>query len=133
MNGWKLRNNFRFNDNLFFYRNFKSVFFVHFYPAKENTLVKNYFNFVKYRTGLYYGTDYIKINANRPEYGFTIGAGLPLTSLKRISYTGEYVVLNTALELANRGNKETNVRENIVRFSIGVSMNARWFQKPKYN
>ncbi len=104
-----------------------------FYPAKENTLVKNYFNFVKYRTGLYYGTDYIKINANRPEYGFTIGAGLPLTSLKRISYTGEYVVLNTALELANRGNKETNVRENIVRFSIGVSMNARWFQKPKYN
>ena len=104
-----------------------------YYPAKENTPVKKYFNFVKYRAGLYFGSDYIKTTKNRPEYGFTIGAGMPLTSLRRISYTGEYVVLNTALEIANRGNKQTNLRENLVRFSIGVSMNARWFQKPKYN
>jgi hypothetical protein len=88
---------------------------------------------VKYRAGFYYGSDYIKTTSNRPEYGFTIGTGMPLTSLRRISYTGEYVVLNTALEVGNRGNKQTNLRENLVRFSIGVSMNARWFQKPKYN
>ena len=58
---------------------------------------------------------------------------MPLTSLRRISYTGEYVVLNTALEFGSRGNKQTNLREGITRFSIGISMNARWFQKPKYN
>jgi len=104
-----------------------------YYPAKENTVAKKYFSFVKYRAGFYYGSDYLKVNKNRPEYGFTIGTGMPLTSLKRISYSGEYVVLNTALEIGNRGNKQTNLRENIVRFSIGVSMNARWFQKPKYN
>ena len=104
-----------------------------YYPAKINTPVKKYFNFVKYRAGFYYGPDYIKTNANRPEYGFTVGAGMPLTSLRRISYSGEYVVLNTGLEFGSRGNKQTNVRENLVRFSIGVSMNARWFQKPKYN
>ncbi len=104
-----------------------------YYPAKENKPSKKYFNFVKYRAGLYYGSDYISVNKNRPEYGFTLGTGMPLTSLKRISYTGEYVVLNTALEIGNRGNKQTNLRENVVRFSIGVSMNARWFQKPKYN
>lgn len=104
-----------------------------YYPAKENTPVKNYFNFVKYRAGLYYGPDYINTSVTRPEYGVTIGAGLPLTSLKRISYNGEYVILNTALEVGNRGNKQTNLRENLVRFSIGISMNARWFQKPKYN
>ncbi|MFZ1370375.1 MAG: hypothetical protein WAR78_08330, partial [Ferruginibacter sp.] len=104
-----------------------------YYPAKDNTPVKKYFNFVKYRAGFYYGSDYIKVNQNRPEYGFTIGTGMPLTSLKRISYTGEYVVLNTALEFGNRGNRQTNLRESVVRFSIGVSMNARWFQKPKYN
>jgi hypothetical protein len=104
-----------------------------YYPAKDNTPVKKYFNFVKYRAGFYYGSDYIKINQNRPDYGFTIGTGMPLTSLKRISYTGEYVVLNTALEFGNRGNRQTNLRESVVRFSIGVSMNARWFQKPKYN
>ena len=104
-----------------------------YYPASENTPVKKYFNFVKYRAGLYYGSDYIKTNANRPEYGFTIGFGMPLTTLKRISYTGEYVVLNTGFEFGNRGNKQTNLRENVMRVSIGVSMNARWFQKPKYN
>ncbi len=104
-----------------------------YYPAKENKPSKKYFNFVKYRAGFYYGSDYINVNKRRPEYGFTLGTGMPLTSLKRISYTGEYVVLNTALEIGNRGNRQTNLRENIVRFSIGVSMNARWFQKPKYN
>ncbi len=104
-----------------------------YYPAKENTTAKKYFSFVKYRAGFYYGNDYIKVNATRPEYGFTIGTGMPLTSLRRISYTGEYVVLNTALEIGNRGNKQTNLRENVVRFSVGISMNARWFQKPKYN
>jgi hypothetical protein len=104
-----------------------------YYPAKFNTPVKKYFNFVKYRAGFYYGPDYIKTTANRPEYGFTLGTGMPLTSLKRISYTGEYVVLNTGLEFGSRGNKQTNLRETLVRFSIGISMNARWFQKPKYN
>ena len=104
-----------------------------YYPAKLNTPVKKYFNFVKYRAGIYYGPDYIKTNSNRAEYGFTIGTGMPLTSLRKISYTGEYVVLNTALEFGSRGNKQSNLRESVVRFSIGISMNARWFQKPKYN
>ncbi len=104
-----------------------------FYPAKKNTPVAKYFNFVKYRAGLYYGSDYVKTTVNRPQFGFTIGTGMPLTTLKRISYTGEYVVLNTGLEFGNRGNKQTNIRENVVRFSIGLSMNARWFQKQKYN
>jgi hypothetical protein len=104
-----------------------------YYPAKANTPVKKYFNFVRYRAGFFYGPDYIKTNTNRPDYGFTVGAGMPLTSLKYINYTGEFVMLNTALEIGGRGDKKTNVRENTVRFSIGVSMNARWFLKRKYN
>ncbi len=103
-----------------------------FYPAKDNTPAKKYFNFVKYRAGFYYGPDYVNTSKSRPEYAFTVGTGMPLTSLKRINYTGEYVVLNTALEIGSRGNKQTNLRENIVRFSVGISMNARWFQKQKY-
>jgi hypothetical protein len=106
---------------------------VQYYPAKANTPVKKYFNFVRYRAGLFYGPDYIKTNTNRPEYGLTVGAGMPLTSLRYINYTGEFVMLNTALEIGGRGDKKNNVRENMVRFSIGVSMNARWFAKRKYN
>jgi hypothetical protein len=63
-----------------------------------------------------------------------VGAGLPLTSLARTAYAREVVVLNTGLEIGARGSKQSqSLRENIVRFSIGISMNARWFFKPKYD
>lgn len=104
-----------------------------YYPAKLNTPVKNYFSFVRYRAGFYYGPDYIKTNNSRPEYGFSLGTGMPLTSLQRLSYGGEYVVLNTSLEIGGRGDKNSNIRENTIRFSFGVSMNARWFRKLKYD
>ncbi len=103
-----------------------------YFPAKENTSSKKYFSFVRYRAGAYYGPDYIKINANRPNYGITFGTGMPLTSIRRLSYNGEYVVLNTAVEIGGRGDKNSNLRENTLRFSVGISMNAGWFQKHKY-
>jgi hypothetical protein len=103
-------------------------------PAKENTLAKKYFSFVKYRAGLYFGTDYITAGNNKlPQFAGTIGAGFPLTSLRRISYTGDYVTLNTALEIGSRGTNKAGLKENFTRISIGITMNARWFQKPKYD
>jgi hypothetical protein len=106
-----------------------------YYPASDNTPATKYWNFVKYRAGLYYGNDYVKIdNKNRPNYGVTFGAGLPLTSLQRMSYFREVVVLNAGMEIGARGTKQSqSLRENVVRFSIGISMNARWFAKPKYD
>lgn len=106
-----------------------------YYPAKDNTLPSKYWSFVKYRAGMYIGNDYIKLSDNnRPVYAFTAGVGMPLTSLQRISYTGEIVALNAGIEIGARGNKESqSLRENYMRFNIGVSMNARWFVKPKYN
>jgi hypothetical protein len=107
-----------------------------YYPAKIGTPYKKYFSFVKYRAGFYYGPDYIKTNNNRPDYAFTLGTGMPLSSLQRLggyNYESGLVMLNTALEIGGRGDKNTNVRESTVRFSIGVSMNANWFVKRKYN
>ncbi len=104
-----------------------------YFPANENTPAKKYFSFVKYRAGLYYGPDYIKLGSNRPIYGISVGTGMPLTSLRRLSYTGEYVMLNTAVEVGNRGDKNSNLREGTMRISVGVSMNASWFQKRKYD
>lgn len=106
-----------------------------YYPAKDNTPASKYWSFVKYRAGLYYGNDYVKLDQNnRSSYGVTFGAGLPLTSLQRMSYFREVVLLNAGLEVGSRGNKQSqSLRENIVRFSVGVSMNARWFAKPKYD
>ena len=105
---------------------------VQYYPAKENTSSSKYWNFVKYRAGFYYGPDYVKITKSRPSYAVTAGASFPLTSLQRLR--GEYVVLNTGFEFGARGNKQSySVRENITRINIGISMNARWFQKRSYD
>ncbi|MFT3979011.1 MAG: hypothetical protein QM687_00985 [Ferruginibacter sp.] len=109
-----------------------------YFPAKVNTPFSKYWSFVKYRAGFYYGQDYIKLdNVNRKAYAFTFGAGLPLTKLQRNSY--EYyrdgdVMLNAGMEIGARGNKQSqSLREGILRFTLGVSMNARWFIKPKYD
>jgi hypothetical protein len=108
---------------------------VQYYPANDNTPASKYWNFVKYRAGFFYGNDYIKLNdQNRPNYGVTAGVGMPLTSLQRASYYREVVILNVGVEVGSRGNKQSeSLRENIVRFSFGVSMNARWFLKPKFD
>ncbi|MEP6674906.1 MAG: hypothetical protein ABJA78_07115 [Ferruginibacter sp.] len=104
---------------------------VQYLPAKRGSSANKYFNFVKYRAGFNYSPGYIKLGGNNlPEYSGSIGAGFPLTG-KRIG--SEYVVLNTALEIGSRGKANSTIRENITRFSIGLSMNARWFEKRKYD
>lgn len=107
-------------------------------PAKINTPGSKYWSFVKYRAGFYFGNDYIKLNnQNRNAYGFTFGAGMPLTKIQRNVYErardGD-VTLNTGFELGTRGNKNSqSLREGLVRFNIGVTMNARWFTRYKYD
>ncbi len=105
-----------------------------YFPADPNTLSSKYWKFVKYRGGFYFGNDYVKLNnANRPDFGLTLGASLPLTSFQRLRL-GEFVTLNTGLEFGQHGNKQNqSLREGIVRFNFGISMSASWFQKSKYN
>jgi hypothetical protein len=123
-----------YNQKDFVRNNFTVRAGVQYLPAKESTPAKKYFNFVKYRAGLFFGPDYITAGtAKLPDFGATIGAGFPLTSLRRISYNGDYVTLNTAVELGSRGKSSTGLKESITRFSVGITMNARWFQKPKYD
>ncbi len=103
-----------------------------YYPQK-GAIVKNYWQIVKYRAGLYLGPDYINLAKKRNEYGVSFGAGFPLTNLQRLNF-GEFVTLNVAAELGLRGDKDTrSFRENMSRFSIGISMGQRWFQKRKYD
>ena len=105
-----------------------------YFPADPTTLSSKYWKFVKYRAGFYFGNDYVKLNnTNRPDYGLTLGASLPLTSFQRMRL-GEFVTLNTGLEIGQHGNKQNqSLREGIVRINFGISMSATWFQKSKYN
>lgn len=106
---------------------------IQYYPASENTSGSKYFQFVKYRAGFYYGPDYIKVSNNRNEYAFTAGAAFPMTAFNLLR-RGEFVMLHTGIELGSRGNKTgDSIRENFFRCSFGISMTAKWFQKPKYD
>ncbi len=104
-----------------------------YYPARINTPSNKYWSFVRYRAGFYYGNDYINLNSNRPAYGVTFGAGLPLTSFRRLRL-GEFVTLNAGAEAGQHGNKSNlGIRETILRFNFGVAMTAAWFQRRKYD
>jgi hypothetical protein len=101
-------------------------------PASINTPLKNYFSFVKYRAGFYYGPDYINLGTSMPEYAFTFGAGFPL-KLRRAYYETQTSFLNTAIEIGSRGNKQSNLRESFFRISFGFSLSDLWFRRLKYD
>lgn len=104
---------------------------VEYYPASYNTNTNKYFNFVHYRFGFNFGPDYIKVNNNLPEYGFTFGAGFPL-KLRRGYFETQSSMLNTAIEIGSRGDKKSNLRESTVRISFGLSLSDLWFRTQKY-
>ena len=87
---------------------------------------------MRYRFGFNYGPDYIKVNNNLREYGFTFGAGFPL-KLRRGFFETQSSMLNTAIEIGSRGDKNSNLRESTFRISFGLSLGDLWFRRYKYD
>ena len=93
----------------------------------EPTAIRKYLGRVTYRLGFYYGQDYVYLrNTPLNYYAVTFGFGLPFRR-----FTDR---VNTAFEIGRRG-AETNglFRESFVKFSVGVSLNDKWFIKRKYD
>ncbi len=109
----------------------KVRFGTEYYPLRANTPYKKYFNFVRYRFGFYYGPDYVKVNNSLSEYGISFGAGFPL-KLRKSYYETQSSMLNTAIEFGSRGDKNSNLRENTLRISVGLSLSDLWFRRAKY-
>lgn len=89
--------------------------------------LRKYFNRVTYRLGFYYGQDYVYLR-NTPinYYAVTFGFGLPF---KR--YTDR---VNTAFEIGQRGTEANGLfKEAFFRFTVGISLNDRWFIKRRYD
>lgn len=89
--------------------------------------VGNYFERITYRGGLYYGNSPYELNNEQiKDKGITVGATLPFG---RSSIYDMYQ-LNTALGYGVRGTTDNGlIQENYFRFSIGVTVNSRWFIK----
>jgi hypothetical protein len=88
---------------------------------------RSYLSRVTYRLGFNYGTEYIRLaNSNINYYSVTAGFSLPF---KRTTDR-----IHTAFEVGQRGNNSNGLlKETFVRFSLGISLNDRWFIKRKYD
>jgi len=87
----------------------------------------NYFERIVYRGGFRFENTGLVIN-NQPieDAAVTLGLGLPLR--------GAFSNVNVGFELGNRGTQKGGlVREHYMNFSIGLSLNDRWFVKRKYD
>jgi hypothetical protein len=95
---------------------------------------QNYFSRVAYRAGFFTGPDYIRIDNKIPQFGASIGFGLPVANL-RTSFASLYqaTIVNLSFEYIKRGNSDNVLRENLFRFSLGFSLSDLWFQKRKYD
>jgi len=87
----------------------------------------NYFNKVVYRGGLRYeNTGLVFNNESVNDLGMTLGLGLPLP--------GVFSNINVGFEYGKRGTTNAGlVQENYMNFSIGLSLNDKWFVKRLYN
>lgn len=86
-----------------------------------------YFQRITYRGGLKYEkTGLVINNKSIDDYGFTLGAGLPLS--------GTFSNINFGFEFGKRGTRDAGlVEEKYANFSIGLSFNDRWFVKRRYD
>lgn len=93
----------------------------------DPTAVKNYLQKMTYRLGFYYGTDPVMLRATQLNY-YAVTAGFTFPLKKNISR------IHTSIEIGSRGTKANGLlRENFVRFGIGLSLNDKWFIKRKYD
>lgn len=100
-----------------------------YFPAQTNS--RKYSQFIKYRAGVSFGPDYIVADNKLPQFSVSVGAGLPL-KLRQAFYETQKSVMNLAFEYGNRGNKNNNIRENIMHISVGFSLSDIWFRRYKY-
>jgi hypothetical protein len=99
------------------------------YTPNANEL-NNYFSRVTYRFGMYYGTDYLKLqNTTLPCYGVTFGGSLPF---KRSTRSHSHV--NASFDIGRLGTTANNqLKQTYVRFGLGITFNEKWFIPRKYD
>lgn len=89
--------------------------------------IYKYLNRVTYRLGFYYGKDYVELrNNNLNYYAITAGASLP--------FRRSFDRVHLGMEIGKRGTESSGlIQENFFKFSVGMSLNDKWFVKRKYD
>lgn len=93
----------------------------------DPTSIRKYIQRITYRIGGYYGKDYVQLrNTDINYYALTFGASFPF---KRATDK-----IHTSFEIGSRGTEANGLfRESYYKFSLGISLNDRWFIKRRYD
>ena len=92
---------------------------------------KSYFSNVAYRFGLFTGPDYINVGSKLNQFGGSFGVGLPMR--RNAQVPNAISLINLSFEYIKRGNNDNILKENMFRFSLGLSLSDLWFIKRKYD
>jgi len=89
--------------------------------------IGKYYERINYRAGFRFEQSYLEIQSKRiNDYGISFGVGLPMKKSKS--------TINIAVELGTQGTTESGlIKENYMRFTIGTSLQERWFLKRRFN
>lgn len=89
--------------------------------------VSNYFQRITYRGGFRYSNSFLELRGQQiNEFGISFGLGIPLPRTRS--------TINLSAEIGTRGTTSANlIKENYVRFTLGLSIFERWFIIRKYD
>ncbi|MGM8361509.1 hypothetical protein ACSV4D_06305 [Flavobacterium sp. ARAG 55.4] len=87
----------------------------------------SYFKRIVFRAGVKYEETGLVVNAESiKDAGFSLGLGLPVS--------GTFSNINFGFEYGKRGTTSAGlIQENYAKFSVGLSLNDRWFVKRKFD
>ena len=97
-----------------------------YFIPKYNSFT-SYAKRITYRGGLKFEKTGLVIDTHSiNDLGFTLGIGMPIS--------GSFSNLNFGFEMGKRGTTTAGlIQENYANFSVGLSLNDKWFEKRKFN
>jgi len=90
----------------------------------------NFFKRLSYRLGARRSNAYITVNETEwNEHGITFGLGIPIEKSG-----SSFPRIHLGVEYGSRGTTDNGlIKESFTNFNFGITINALWFQKRKYN
>ncbi|MDG5800939.1 hypothetical protein QA597_11270 [Marinilabiliaceae bacterium ANBcel2] len=81
-----------------------------------------YFQRVRYRAGIHYREDYLKIDGDQiQDIGMSFGLGLPVGRTR--------TSINLGVEFGKRSTNSNQISENYTRISLNFTMHENWFRQ----
>ncbi|MBN8702446.1 MAG: hypothetical protein J0M08_05245 [Bacteroidetes bacterium] len=103
-----------------------------FLPKGNTDLSKNFLSRVYYRAGFRYSQLPLVVkNTQITEMAVSAGFAIPVARIRQLQQ-GSFV--NIGVEVGQTGTTKNNlIQEKFVKVSVGITLNDRWFIKPKIN